>query len=103
MMTQREYTLSSREIEDALIESGYLAWRELPDGRVLALQKMLFTTGLCCDCDEWNYRGRFCYRSTPEALVAMYAWDGVGDPPGNWIVSKGLGRPDRQGPGSTEV
>ena len=76
----------------ALLESlGYFALRELPDGRWIGLQQMLFTCGLFVDLNENGYDHRYCYATVADALAAVGTWDGAGDPPGPWIKRKGRG------------
>jgi len=73
-----------------VIESlGYFSPKLLSTGEWAALGKFIFTTGLLVGIDEVGYRTRFCYKYSTDALIALNAWDGVGDPPGNWIKEKG--------------
>ncbi|MDR2219770.1 MAG: hypothetical protein LBE24_04225 [Methylobacillus sp.] len=62
------------------------------NGRICGLQKFLFTTGLLTDLTFsgliYNYSARYCYEHFEDALEALNAWDGEGDPPGNWIKEK---------------
>lgn len=81
-----------------LEENGYSAARLLPGtGEVAALFEFIFTTGLIVGIDEFHYARRYCYERRMDAAAALAAWDGIGDPPGLWIVEKPSGR---QGPGS---
>ena len=57
---------------------------------------MLFTTAIVCDIQEVCHGTRFCYETRLEAIDALAAWDGRGDPPGLWIKEKPAGR---AGPG----
>jgi hypothetical protein len=59
---------------------------------------MLFTYDLCVGLDETGYRTRFMYPDLGTALVALLAWDGLGDPPGPWIKQK---PGDRENPRAT--
>jgi hypothetical protein len=68
---------------------GYAFARQLPDGRWLGVQQMLFTAGLFVDLDPVGYACRYCYETVAEAILDAQRWDGVGDPPGAWIVRKG--------------
>ena len=84
---------------DELHEMGYALPRQLPDGNWLALQRMMYTTGLflIADGDAVGYRCRWCYEHEQHALHALVFWDGVGDdPPGPWVKQKGR---DSQGRG----
>jgi hypothetical protein len=74
---------------------GYYRVRRLPNGEWLALARMMFSTGLCLveepdptDQVSNGLRTRFCYEHAREAEAAFLAWDGEGDPPGNWIKQK---------------
>ena len=69
-------------------ELGYRPARVLPDGRCCGVMQMYFTTSLMVGMDEDQTFSRFCYHSRAEAEEALRTWDGVGDPPGNWIKQK---------------
>lgn len=77
---------------------GYLAPQKLSDGRWAGVQPMLFTAGLFVGITPLGHEKRYCYARMSDALVALRAWDGVGDPPGPWIKEKPS---DRLGPGAT--
>jgi hypothetical protein len=49
----------------------------------------MYTTGIVCGIDDTGYEGRWCYASIIAAAVAFDQWDGVGDPPLDWIKYKG--------------
>lgn len=89
------------ELTRILRENGYVAWRELNDGRVIGVSPMLYTFGLMVGCDEHGYQYRYCYERAADVRAAFDAWDGTGDPPGPWIKRKGLGE-DVLGPGATD-
>jgi hypothetical protein len=57
----------------------------------------MFTTGIFVGIDEWGWQRRYCYENFDDAVAALAAWDGSGDPPGPWIKEKPS---DRRGPGS---
>lgn len=90
------------EYEDA----GFLAVRRLPDGRVIGVYRFMYSFGLCVDIQTHDlekdaYAYRYCYASGKDAAMAVFVWDGVGDPPGPWIKLKGHpDRPDELGPGA---
>lgn len=82
---------------DRLNEYGYVRCIRLPTGEVAGIMPQLFTFGLCVGLSETGYRTRFCYEHKQEAVAALDAWDGKGDPPGPWIKEKPS---DRLGPGA---
>lgn len=61
---------------------------------------MLYTTGLFVGLDRMGWRTRFCYEHKVDAVAALDAWDGRGDPPGPWIKEKPS---DRLGPGLSDA
>lgn len=80
-----------------LEEYGYQHVKVLPATGVLAgVQGQMFTTGLFVGLDEGGWQRRYCYESRKDAVEALIAWDGAGDPPGPWIKEKPS---DRLGPG----
>ena len=77
-------------ITRAELEShGYMALRQIPDGRWIGILRNLFTYGLCIDLHEHGYRGRYCYENLIDVLRAADIYTGVGDPLGPWIKYKG--------------
>lgn len=80
----------SEIVELRLREWGYAHARQLPSGLWLAVRPQFVTTALCLDIDErvGTYRTRFCYENRFAAVLDFALWDGVGDPPGNWIKQK---------------
>jgi len=71
-----------------LLALGYFAGKPLANGEWLALQPQIFTTGLYVVADRSGWRTRYCYERWSDALRALEAWDGSGDPPGPWIKQK---------------
>ena len=86
------------ELFDILRNNGYWNLRVMEGRGVVGLSKKLFTTGIVYGLDEHGYQGRYCYENAGEAALALAVWNGVGDPPGNWIVNKGERGGDRQNP-----
>lgn len=84
-----------------LLDNGYSHLKRLPDGTICGVAPMAYTGGLFVGLDASGYRYRYCYETVAQASEALGAWNGEGDPPGAWIVRKGLGE-DRIGPGGTE-
>ena len=89
---------------DLLPLDGFLAMRQLDDGRVIGVRPMIYTTGLAVgvtpfDACEYQY----CYETVRDAVKAYLAWDGQGDPPGPWLKLKGHPeRHDEHGPGMAD-
>jgi hypothetical protein len=77
---------------------GYKLVRRLPNGKFVGLSPQMFTIGLLVGLDETGYEYRYCYDNWGEAIMAIETWDGTDDPPGNWIVRKGLGGGDYVNP-----
>jgi len=73
------------------IDEGYFEIREIEGLGICSLMTFVFTTGLVIGMDDIGYRGRYCFSSKEEASKSLKEWDGVGDPPGNWIKYKGYG------------
>lgn len=58
-------------------------------GNYVHLAQMLFTCAvIVSDADDGNPITRWCYHTRREAKAALDAWDGNGDPPGEWIKRK---------------
>jgi len=85
------------ELVAKLNAEGYKRCVILPGGQLAGIMPQLFTTALCVGLDEYGYRTRFCYERKEDAIAALDAWDGKGDPPGPWIKEKPS---DRLGPGA---
>ena len=83
-----------------------LWWDSIADcrvihGRVCGLHPYIYTMGLMVDLvfdgGFFNYSARYCYENPFEAMAALEAWDGQGDPPGPWVKEKVS---ERLGPGA---
>lgn len=68
---------------------GYFHLREIPYRGICGLSYMAFTVGLFYGLDRTGYKGRYCFDNLREAMDAIDAWKGPGDPPGEWIKHKG--------------
>jgi hypothetical protein len=58
-------------------------------GKVYALHRFIYTTAILVDCSYSGYGYRYCYPNHADAVEAFETWDGLGDPPGNWLKRKG--------------
>lgn len=77
-------TLSNMRADDLPdeITQHYIHLREMPDGRLCGVMKLLFHWTLHIDIDFVGYEDRYCYRTAPAAIEALMNWDGTGDPVG---------------------
>lgn len=87
------------DLHAILDRDGYENLREFPDGVIAGISQMMFTTALVVGLDEAGYQRRYCYERKADAVAALDAWDGSGDPSGPWIKEKPS---DRLGPGATK-
>ena len=78
---------------------GYTRCTLLLTGELAGIMPMLYTTGLFVGITEAGWRTRFCYEHRKDAIAALDAWNGLGDPPGPWIKEKPS---DRLGPGAVK-
>ena len=76
---------------------GYWPVKQMANGELAGIQDYMFTAGVVIGIDPVGWRTRFCYETRAEAEQTLAAWDGNGDPPGNWIKQK---PEERHGPGS---
>lgn len=95
---------SASEAVDAMLAArlaalGYTHLCLKPGAGVCGVMPFLFTGGLVVGMAERSYKGRYCFETLSEAAAALKSWDGVGDPPGNWIKFKSQTE-DRLGPGA---
>lgn len=72
-----------------LATQGYPYTREVEGRGWCGVMRMAFTVGLFYGLDEHSYEGRYCFENFAEAVIALAAWDGKGDPDGDWIKHKG--------------
>lgn len=93
--------MEQTKLIEYLKSEGYLYIRELPTGKLAAIQQFVFTYGLIVGLDICGYEYRYCYENEKDAKLALETWDGTGDPSGPWIKLKGKGE-ERLGPGANE-
>lgn len=85
---------------DFLCDQGYRDFRWLEGQGWCGLQDYMYTCAIVVDMKWSDYKGRYCYATAQEAKREFEAWDGQGDPGGNWIKYKAACE-DRLGPGAT--
>lgn len=85
-------------------ECGYLSPRPLGDARWAAVRPLMYTHAIITGRmgDRTGYEDRWCYPTRAQALAAIEAWDGQGDPPVGWIRNPSTGRRRTDGDPSRE-
>lgn len=83
--------MNKEELAHFLSKEGYYQLKEIQNRGMCGLFRLAFTVGLFCNLDEGGYSYRYCFHNNAEAIDAINSWDGVNDPPGNWIKRKGEG------------
>lgn len=64
--------------------AAYYAIRQLPDGRLIGVLRLIFHWTLHIDIHAMGYEDRYCYATRDQAVDAMTSWDGIGDPGHGW-------------------
>lgn len=95
----------TKEQLSRLSEGSYRHFKLLENGPYLGhwahLAPMVFTVGIMVsNSNNGNPITRWCYPGFVPAFRALQEWDGVGDPPGDWIKEKGL-YGERRNPNAT--
>ncbi len=80
----------TQELKEHLEKEGYKCLTENSRG-LCGTFRFMFTVAIVIGIDSEGYKGRYCYGSEIEAFHALLTWDGISDPPGNWIKYKGEG------------
>lgn len=84
---------------ERLQSMGYKNVRQFPDGSFAATFQFLYTCAIVHKLYEFGYSDRWCYRCAEEAVEALAAWDGTGEPAG-WHRHPASGR--RRDPAGNE-
>lgn len=61
----------TKEFEKFLLENGYTHIRELEDGSVAAITKLIFTTAICIDLDYMSWASRYCFKNEEDAIEQL--------------------------------
>ncbi len=83
------------------IKEHYTAIRVLPDGRICGVHRLLYHWTMHIGLSDYGYEERYCYETQAQATESMNAWDGTGDPPGDWHKHPDTGR--RRNPMTGEI
>lgn len=84
-----------------LSDEGYFSFCFPPDQQgVTCLCNFICTVAIIVDAGAHSYKGRYCYPDLLQALMALSDWKSKNfeGEPGGYIVRKGFGLPDKQGP-----
>ncbi len=67
------------ELSDT-VKGYYTKLKELPDGRICGVHRLLYHWTMHIGIDEFGYSERYCFQTREMAETAMHAWDGTDDP-----------------------
>lgn len=81
--TASKYPTTVSELSPS-IRLLYVSMRELPDGRVCGVLRLLYHWTLHVDVHAYGYEDRYCFETREGAEKAMREWDGMGDPGTGW-------------------
>lgn len=86
-MTDREW------LNQLCANNNYLEGQLLPGGRYACITPMLYTTAIIVGQvgDDTGYDDRWCYENVFDAVLALRAWGGEGEPVG-WHRHPASGR-----------
>lgn len=76
-------------VQRMLNDEGYVAVRKLPTGEFAGVEQLLYTAALVVGMNNFGWERKYCYEKKRDAMEALFAWDGNGDPPGLWIKANG--------------
>lgn len=81
-----ELTLEAKVALKLQDENGFIARKDLPDGRYTTLTPQIFTTKLTISRagDEYGWYEAYEYDDPGKAAASFEAWEGNGEPDG-WI------------------
>lgn len=82
--------MSSAELQ-ALERQGYFSLRELEDGTVVGLGKLLYTTALFIGLTQYGFERRYCYPETAQAKKAVDLLVTGDDEPARGYVARRAG------------
>ncbi len=88
----KEESLTKDGLIQLLEKEGYYDIRHIDGVGFCGLKQFAFTIGLCYGLERYSYMGRYCYPRVngSDASIGLMAWNGKGDPVGNWIKHKGF-------------
>ena len=75
-----------------LEECGYIHVRKLPDGKLIGILPLVFTTAIAVDIDAIGLRYRFCSDDRSLLYQAFLEMESVEDIPVGWIACRPVER-----------
>ncbi len=79
----------SPELQQLLDENHYYEARELPDGTVAALYRLMFTTAICTGIDDFGYAYRWCFEDPALALRQLSLLQSMDEEPVGYVARRG--------------
>ncbi len=79
-------------------------FRELPDGRIVWIHRMLYTSALLIGPDTCGgYEDRWCYPTLAEAEAVLHSWNPeIESEPSGWVRHPASGRRRPEGDASRQ-
>lgn len=74
--------MTIEEMLPAEIRAEYEHLRMLPDGRIIAIRRLLMHWTLLVGLDEFGYAENYCFATRDLVESAYKNWDGTGEPEG---------------------
>ena len=101
MKTEDHERLIWKRGQEICDEQGYTFYTRFSNGRDACIANFIFTHAILADLTEWGHGERWCYHSVWDAMEALAAWDGYGEPHG-WHRHPETGRRREGGDPATE-
>lgn len=80
--------MSNEQLIQRLQADGYFGVRELADGTVAGMGRLLFTTAIYLGMDETGWEFRFCYKDHQLARAEFAKLTSADDVPAGWVARR---------------
>ncbi|KWF81261.1 hypothetical protein WL94_28215 [Burkholderia cepacia] len=81
--------MTNAELLDYIASQGYTDMRELADGTIVGLGRLLFTTALYIDLDAEGWARRYCFERRADAERELSALTSGDDVPSGFVAQRG--------------
>ncbi|KVO05602.1 hypothetical protein WJ69_23160 [Burkholderia ubonensis] len=81
--------MTNVELLEHIASQGYTELRELPDGTIVGLGRLLFTTALYVDLDAEGWARRYCFERRADAARELATLQSGDDVPTGFIAQRG--------------